>query len=190
MVLLTALDGTRKRGRCCFEENMEIFSMVDEATNPTVNSNLTEEAANTAETGKRGPAEAFREQAGKFGNDAADRARTFAGEGKDRATGALDEMAKLFESAAGEVDTKLGEQYGQYARTAAQGISNFSESLRNKDVDVLWKDASDFVKKSPVIAVGAAAAVGFVLARVLKSGIEAATSGNDAGSTDENSDEK
>jgi ElaB/YqjD/DUF883 family membrane-anchored ribosome-binding protein len=72
------------------------------------------------------------------------------------------------------VDEKLGEQYGQYARSAADQISGLAESLRGKQVDDLLDDAREFVKKSPAVAVGIAAGVGFVLARLLKSGLDAA----------------
>lgn len=153
--------------------------MIDENTGPTRNDTLSEEAAATAGASTKRAADTIREQASKFGNEAADRARGFAGEGKDRATGALDEVAKMFQGAAGDVDERLGEEYGKYARSAAQGISNFADSLRGKDVDVLIGDATDFVKKSPVIAVGAAAAIGFVLARLVKSGIDAAADAGD-----------
>lgn len=159
--------------------------MVDETTNePTVNETLTEEARTEQTTSdsasaKRSAADTIREAAGKFGGEAADRAKSFAGEGKERATGALDEVAKLFEGAALDVDARLGEQYGQYARTAANGISSFADGLRNKEVDDLIADATELVKKSPMIAVGAAAAVGFVIARLLKSGIDAAADAGD-----------
>lgn len=160
--------------------------MVDETTNPTVNDTLIEETPASATTGSasdgnapRSTADTIREKASELGAEAADRARAFAGEGKERATGALDEVAKMFESAATDVDSRLGEQYGQYARSAAQGISSFSESLRGKEVDDLIDNATAFVKKSPVIAVGAAAAVGFVLARLIKSGIDAAADAGD-----------
>jgi ElaB/YqjD/DUF883 family membrane-anchored ribosome-binding protein len=170
--------------------------MVDETTNnsasgntanegitmsetPTINETLTEApAADTAQP-RRGPADQIREQASKLGSEAAERARAFAGEGKDRATGALDEVAKMFEGAALDVDARLGEEYGKYARSAAEGISSFAESLRGKEVDDLIADASGFVKKSPVIAAGAAAAVGFMLARLIKSGIDAAADAAD-----------
>lgn len=126
------------------------------------------------EAPKRGAADTIRDAASKFSEQAADRARGFAGEGKDRATDALGEVAKLFEGAALDVDARLGEQYGQYARTAATSINNFADGLRNKEVDDLIADATELVRKSPVIAVGAAAAIGFVFARLLKSGIDAA----------------
>ena len=60
------------------------------------------------------------------------------------------------------------------ARSAADGISGFAETLRGKEIDDLIDDATALVKKSPVIAIGTAAAVGFVLARLIKSGIDAA----------------
>ncbi|WP_239987355.1 hypothetical protein [Sphingosinithalassobacter portus] len=123
--------------------------------------------------GKRSAKDSIKDEASKIGNQAADRARGFADEGKQRATGALDEFARLMTSAAGDVDEKLGPQYGKYARSAAEGISGFSDQLRGKEVDDLIADASAFVKKSPAIAVGTAAALGFVVARLLKSGIDA-----------------
>jgi ElaB/YqjD/DUF883 family membrane-anchored ribosome-binding protein len=132
-------------------------------------------AADDAAEPKRGPTQQLKDEASKLGTQAADRAREFAGQGKEKATGALDEVAKLFEGAATDVDARLGEEYGKYARSAAQGISNFAESLRGKEVDDLIETATDFVKKSPVIAVGAAAAIGFVMARLIKSGVDAAS---------------
>ncbi len=52
-------------------------------------------------------------------------------------------------------------------------MSGFADTLRAKDVDELVAEARDFVKKSPAVAIGAAAAVGFVLARMVKSGLDA-----------------
>ncbi|WP_240699986.1 hypothetical protein [Sphingomonas gei] len=124
---------------------------------------------------KRSSTQQLKDEASKLGGQAADRAREFAGQGKERATTALDEVAKMFEGAALDVDARLGEEYGKYARSAAQGITSFADSLRSKQVDDLITDATELVKKSPVIAVGAAAAIGFVLARLIKSGVDAAS---------------
>lgn len=138
-----------------------------------------------ASDAKRGAAQQLKDEASKFGAQAADRAREFAGQGKDRATSALDEVARLFQGAADDVDAKLGADYGKYARNAAEGITNFAETLRGKDVDALFDEAGDFVRKSPAIAVGTAAALGFVMARLIKSGIDAAgeATGTGAAST-------
>jgi ElaB/YqjD/DUF883 family membrane-anchored ribosome-binding protein len=154
--------------------------MADEK-NPTETANgeitpaINFEASGDSAKPKSGATQQLKDEASKLGTQAADRAREFAGQGKERATGALDEVAKLFEGAALDVDSRLGEEYGKYARSAAQGISNFAENLRGKQVDDLIDDATAFVKKSPVIAVGAAAAIGFVVARLIKSGVDAAS---------------
>lgn len=147
--------------------------MADETTIETLDA-PTPGAAEGAAENARSATDKIREEAAKLGSQAAERARAFAGEGKDRATGALDEVAKMMASAADDVDARLGENYGRYARSAADGIANFAESLRGKEVDDLMDDVTAFVRKSPVIAVGVAAGVGFVLARLIKSGIDAA----------------
>lgn len=108
----------------------------------------------------------------KFANDAGEKAKVFAEDGKSRAGGALDELSKMLHDAAGTVDEKVGEQYGHYARSAADAVANFSESLKAKQVDDLIDDARDFVKKSPAVAIGTAAAIGFVLARLVKAGLD------------------
>jgi ElaB/YqjD/DUF883 family membrane-anchored ribosome-binding protein len=122
----------------------------------------------------RAAAGKLKDEAGKLGKQAADKARGYADEGKARATGALDEFAKMMSEAADTVDDRLGEQYGRYARSAADSLAGFADSLKGKDVDELMDDARDFVRKSPAVAIGTAAALGFVLARLIKSGVDAA----------------
>ncbi|MCW3849228.1 hypothetical protein OF829_18475 [Sphingomonas sp. LB-2] len=154
------------------------------AKKPTPTSDLSDslilDAEEVATETKKSAADTIREEAGKLGSQAAERARAFAGEGKDKASGALDEVAKMLHGAAGDVDERLGSDYGRYARSAAEGISGFADTLRGKQVDDLIDDATAFVKKSPVIAIGTAAAIGFVLARLIKSGIDAAADLGDA----------
>lgn len=130
----------------------------------------------SADSGTRKPAtETIREEASKLGEQAADRARSFAGEGKAKASGAIGEFSKMMEDAAAQVDEKLGEQYGQYARSAAQSLGGFAQTLESKDVDELLDEARQFVRRSPSIALGTAAALGFVFARIIKAGIEGDT---------------
>ena len=120
-----------------------------------------------------GARQALKDEAGKLTQTGIEKARTYAVDGKDKAGGALEEFAKLLTDAAGTVDEKLGAQYGDYARSAANSLSGFGDTLRNKDVDELLNDAKELVKKSPAVAIGTAAAVGFVLARLVKSGLDA-----------------
>jgi ElaB/YqjD/DUF883 family membrane-anchored ribosome-binding protein len=139
------------------------------------------------ESAKPNAAQTIKDNVFKFANDAGEKAKTYAEDGKTRAGGALDELAKMLSEAAGTVDEKVGEQYGQYARSAADAVSNFSQSLQSKQIDDLVDDARDFVKKSPAVAIGTAAAIGFVLARLIKAGLDtpagAATSAEDGKSS-------
>lgn len=112
---------------------------------------------------------------------AADKARDYAVQGKDKATSALDGVVKLVDDAAGTLDDKVGEQYGAYARKASEAIAGVASTLRSKDVDELFADAREAVKNNPAIAIGAAAAIGFVIARVIKSASDSTDSDRDAG---------
>ena len=108
----------------------------------------------------------------KYGAQATDKIRTLADTGKERAVGGLDQLSQMINDAAGQVDEKLGAQYGEYARSAAGVVSNFSEQIKGKDVEELLDDARELVRKSPGVAVGVAAALGFAVARVVQSGID------------------
>lgn len=145
--------------------------------NIDVNSD-TDASGEEATTGGTTGAGTFREGASKFTQQAGEKARTIAEDGKARAGGALDEVSRMMGDAASTVDEKLGPQYGQYARSAADAVAGFSDSLKSKDVEELLNDARDFVRKSPVVAIGITAALGFVIARVVKAGLDPAD--NDA----------
>jgi len=114
---------------------------------------------------------AFGDTAASFTEQASARVRDYAAQGKDRAVDALDGVASLVGDAAGQVSEKLGEQYGGYVQQAADAVSGLAETLRDKDADQLINDARDVVRSSPAIAIAAAAAVGFLMARIVKSGL-------------------
>jgi ElaB/YqjD/DUF883 family membrane-anchored ribosome-binding protein len=109
-------------------------------------------------------------QAAGLVDEAAEAARSAATTGKDKAADALDGLSKLADDAAKAVDDRLGGNYGDYARRASTSVSDFATSLQNKDVDAIIEDTKAFVRKSPVVAIGAAAAVGFLLTRLVKIG--------------------
>ena len=126
-------------------------------------------------------ARALKDGAAKLAKEATGKARDYIEEGKNRAGGALDEVSRLMGDAATTVDERLGPQYGQYARSAAEGIAGFSESLKGKEIEDLLADAQQLVRKSPAVAIGVAAALGFVVARLVKAGLEPASPAADSG---------
>jgi ElaB/YqjD/DUF883 family membrane-anchored ribosome-binding protein len=105
-----------------------------------------------------------------FKSKAADGARAAAEKGKDRATEAVGSIGKLIRDSASTIDENVGKQYGDYARSAADMVEGFAGKMDAKDVDAIAEDARQFVRKSPAVAIGAAAAIGFVLARLIRSG--------------------
>ena len=119
-----------------------------------------------------GATQTIKDGATKLSQQAGDKARSLAEDGKARAAGGLDQLSQMLTDAAGQVDGKLGEQYGQYARSAAGAVSGFADQIKGKDLDELVEDARAFVRKSPAVAIGAAAAAGFVLARLLSAGLD------------------
>jgi ElaB/YqjD/DUF883 family membrane-anchored ribosome-binding protein len=116
-------------------------------------------------------AQQLREGADSLKQQASSRVRDLAEDGKSRATGALDDLSRVVAEAADSIDERLGAQYGAYARQAADAVSGFAETVRGKDVDELYDDVRSVVRKSPAVAIGLAAAVGFALVRLVKSGI-------------------
>ena len=105
-----------------------------------------------------------------FKTQAADSARAAAKKGKARATEAVGSIGKLIRDSAATIDDNVGKEYGNYARSAADAVEGFASKLDAKDVDAIAEDARQFVRKSPAVAIGAAAAIGFVLARLVRSG--------------------
>ena len=128
--------------------------------------------AGGTQTGTGGTAVSqLKDGASSLRNQATDKIRSYAEDGKERATTALDDFSKVVSDAADSIDERLGDQYGQYARRAADAVSGFATTLREKDVDELYDNARDIVRKSPALAIGTAAAVGFALVRLIKSGL-------------------
>jgi hypothetical protein len=102
------------------------------------------------------------------GGHATQMARDTATTAKAKTSTAMDGLAKLITDTAQTVDSKLGPQYGDYARQAANAVAGAAKSLDSKDVDQLLGEARDFVRKSPAVAIGAAAIAGYVLMRLAR----------------------
>jgi ElaB/YqjD/DUF883 family membrane-anchored ribosome-binding protein len=104
-------------------------------------------------------------------DQATTKVREYAEEGKGRATTALDDFSGVLRDTALQIDDRIGAEYGQYARRAADAVQDFADNIRTKEVDELYDDARNLVRKSPAVAIGVAAAVGFALVRLVKAGM-------------------
>jgi len=110
------------------------------------------------------------------GSDLKDRAissaRSAANEGRTKAGAAIGSLSEMIEDSAKSIDENVGEKYGNYARSAAGAVSSFADSVNSRDVDEMVEEAREFVRKKPAIAIGAAAVVGLLVSRLIKSGMD------------------
>lgn len=110
----------------------------------------------------------LREEASQMVRKITSSAKTAANTGKAKTTETLDDVSAMVEDVARALDQRVGPQYGAYARRAADALTGVSDTLKAKDVDALLDDIRDFVRRKPAVAIGTAAALGFVLTRLLK----------------------
>jgi len=108
------------------------------------------------------------EEAKVRSDDVLDRAFELANEGKTRASSAILGLGKLVEDNAGVVDERVGVAYGDYVRTAGRTIQDVADQLDSKEFSELAEEAREFVRTRPGVAIGIAAAGGFMLARMFK----------------------
>jgi ElaB/YqjD/DUF883 family membrane-anchored ribosome-binding protein len=110
--------------------------------------------------------DAWTSQAKDRSGDAIDRIKALAVDGKTRASGALQSVGKLVQDNAAIVDDKVGPAYGDHVRTAGSSLQDLAQRLDAKDIDELASEVKTFVQERPALAVGIAAASGFLLSRL------------------------
>lgn len=120
---------------------------------------------------ERGLADRFREGREQLASQAGEKTRGFVSQGLERTAEALANISKLVGDTAPGIDERLGADYGEYARRAAGAIENVANTIAEKDPDELIEDTRNFVRNSPGVALAGAAVVGFVVARLVKTGL-------------------
>jgi len=115
----------------------------------------------------------------QLASQAGERTRGIVTQGLERTSEALANVSKMVGDTAAGIEERLGPEYGDYARRAAGSIENVANSIASKDPDELIEDTRNFVRNSPGIALAGAAVVGFVMARLLKSGLTTPSDDNE-----------
>jgi len=134
----------------------------------------------TAGTNGGGIADRIRTGREQLASQAGERTRGIVSQGLERTSEALANVSKMVGDTASGIEERLGPEYGDYARRAAGSIENVANSIASKDPDELIEDTRNFVRNSPGIALAGAAVVGFVVARLLKTGLAANAEDGDA----------
>jgi ElaB/YqjD/DUF883 family membrane-anchored ribosome-binding protein len=119
----------------------------------------------------RGLADRLRGSREQLTSQAGEKARGFVTQGLERTAEALANVSKMIGDTAPGIEERLGGDYADYARRAAGAIENAANTIAEKDPDELIEDTRNFVRNSPGVALAGAAVVGFVVARLLKSGV-------------------
>lgn len=115
-----------------------------------------------------GKSDALIEDAKALGEQAKEKAATLAQDGKGKVVEGISGLSKVVADNAGMIDEKLGVKYGDYARSAAKTFEDAAAKLEAKDLTELGDDAREAIRKSPALAVGIAAAAGFLVSRLFK----------------------
>jgi ElaB/YqjD/DUF883 family membrane-anchored ribosome-binding protein len=140
----------------------------DRTTNDEEGETLTIENTDKPE---RGLADRIRGGREQLASQAGDKARGLVSQGLERTAETLANVSKMVGDTADGIEERLGPEYGDYARKAAGAIENVANTIAEKDADELLDDTRNFVRNSPGIALAGAAVVGFVVARLIKSGL-------------------
>jgi ElaB/YqjD/DUF883 family membrane-anchored ribosome-binding protein len=115
----------------------------------------------------------FRSGTDQLSSQAGEKARNLVTQGLERTSEALANVARMVGDTAPGIEERLGTDYADYARRAAGSIENVANTIASKDPDELIEDTRDFVRNSPGVALAGAAVVGFVVARLFKTGLAA-----------------
>jgi ElaB/YqjD/DUF883 family membrane-anchored ribosome-binding protein len=138
-------------------------------TNPTGDDG--DDGELTIEGTRGGLSERLRFGREQLAGQAGDKARGLVTQGLERTSEALANVSRMVGDTADGIEERLGPEYGDYARRAAGAIENVANTVASKDPDELIEDTRNFVRNSPGIALAGAAVVGFVVARLVKSGL-------------------
>jgi len=122
-----------------------------------------------------------KDQVGTLRGQAGEKLRAYADTGKGRTETLLDDLQEVINDAARAVEQRFGPEYADYGRKASSAVSSLNDKLRGKSVDDLLGDTRELVRKSPGVAMGVAALIGFALVRIAKTGLEDTGSSNGEG---------
>src|SRR6195256_794689 len=150
------------------------------ATSTTTTSGAASGGSATRDVGKvaKETVSKLGDKAQEFGTQAKQAATSLASEANENIKGVLTQKVGVGADLVGHVADSVraaadnlrqnAPQLAGLVTVAADKIDELSSSVRDKTVDELFKEASDFARRQPAVVFGAAAAVGFLLFRILK----------------------
>jgi hypothetical protein len=102
-------------------------------------------------------------------HQAQETAKTMLASQKVYAAEGLNSLAQALRQTGQSLRQQDQETIAHYATRVADQVNSLSATLRDKDFDEIVQDMEDFARRRPEVVLGGAVAVGFLLARFLKS---------------------
>ena len=96
------------------------------------------------------------------------REHDFITESSDQVADTLGRVSGCLRDTAKEMSEHDHPVFGQYVKSAAEGMERFSNSLRHKDMDFFVHQTEELARHQPGIFLGSAFTMGFALGRFLK----------------------
>lgn len=113
------------------------------------------------------------DRARNMADDAKNQARSFVEEKKGEAAGQVHELAESLRESASNFEEHGQASLASVATEFADTIENFSDRMRAKELSDVLHDVEEFARERPVVFVGIAATIGFVMSRFAKASAEA-----------------
>ena len=104
---------------------------------------------------------------------------------KQAAAGQLDGIVKALHATVEQLRKQDQSPAADYVERVAEGLSRFSSTVRERDIDSLGAQVQDFARRQPGMFLGVAAAVGFMAARFLRSSSASTSSSMQSSSPDD-----
>jgi ElaB/YqjD/DUF883 family membrane-anchored ribosome-binding protein len=115
------------------------------------------------------PPRGFEEKKNLILNAVLQQALSIVSSQKSRAVEELEHLSRAIRQTAKSLEGEGSVGISRYAEQAAEQIGKASEYFRDRELGDLLRDCEKLVQRKPALAVGGALAVGFILARFLKS---------------------
>lgn len=185
----TIINGANQTGNTRLDDSGSEALIVDTATGSNPAGGTATATAAVASSGSSGSpsggswSDKLRDGREQFTGQASEKVHGLVGQGLERSSEALSNVSRMIGDTASGIDERLGEEFGDYARRAAEAIENAASSLAEKEPEDLIDDAREFVRKSPGVALAGAAVLGFALTRLIKNGLSAVSDDDDRAAT-------
>lgn len=141
-------------------------------TGSTTTGSGTAHMRDSLKAGTAGMADSARHYAGDMASRAKEKGRSLFEQQKQTALGQVSSVAGAIRSTAHNLEGEGQGQTAHYVQLLADQLESLGGRLRQKDLDTLVRDAESIARRSPGTFLAGSVAVGFLLARFLKSSAE------------------